>query len=290
MAGTSTKKNGMARTATNTHATATGRAGSDTGKSARPQTARGTGPVERSNGFTIEQLAAQSGMTVRNIRAHRARGLLPAPEVRERIGYYGPEHLARLRLISEMQAEGFNLRAIARLLEETHGRPEQLLSLKDAVSAPFETEQPKVFTAAELQSRFSEQVDDRVIARAEQVGLLTSLGDGRYEVPMPSLLDAAEEVVRRGVPLKHALTVISKVREQCRAIAREFVRLFLEDLWKPFAAADYPQERWSEVIESIDRLRPLSSRALLAVYQLTMSHEVEQAFGRETERLTKRGR
>ena len=45
------------------------------------------------NDLTIEQLAAQSGMTVRNIRSHRARGLLPAPEVRDRVGYYGPEHL-----------------------------------------------------------------------------------------------------------------------------------------------------------------------------------------------------
>ncbi len=247
-------------------------------------------PKGRGNELTIEELAVQSGMTVRNIRAHRARGLLPAPEVRDRVGYYGPEHLARLRLIAEMQAEGFNLRAIARLLEETHGRPEQLLSLKDAVSAPFETEQPRVFTAAELQARFGEQAEPGVLARAEQVGLLTGLGDGRYEAPMPSLLDAAEEVVSRGVPLKHALTVIAKVREQCRAVAREFVRLFLEDLWKPFADADYPQERWSEVIESIDRLRPISSRALLGVYQLTMSQEVEAAFGRETERLTKRGR
>lgn len=247
-------------------------------------------PGGRGNELTIEELAAQSGMTVRNIRAHRARGLLPAPEVRDRIGYYGPEHLARLRLIAEMQAEGFNLRAIARLLEETHGRPEQLLSLKDAISAPFETEPPRVFTAAELQARFGAQVEPGVLARAEQVGLLTDLGDGRYEAPMPSLLDAAEEVVSRGVPLAHAITVISKVREQCRTIAREFVKLFLEDLWKPFADADYPQERWSEVIESIDRLRPISSRALLGVYQLTMSHEVEAAFGRETERLTKRGR
>ncbi len=62
-------------------------------------------------------------MTVRNIRAHRARGLLPAPEVRERIGYYGPEHLARLRLIARMQADGFNLRAIERLLDAAHGSP-----------------------------------------------------------------------------------------------------------------------------------------------------------------------
>ncbi len=242
------------------------------------------------NELTIEQLAAGSGMTVRNIRAHRARGLLPAPEVRERVGYYGPEHLARLRLIAQMQAEGFNLTAIGRLLLQTRGKPEQLLSLKEAMSAPFETEQPKVFTAAELQERFGEQADPKTLARAERIGLLTDLGDGRYEAPMPSLLDAAEEVVSRGVQLKHALTVIAKVREQCTAIGREFVKLVLEDLWKPFTEAGYPEERWAEVTESIERLRPLSSRVLLAAYQLAMSQEVEAAFGRELERMTKRGR
>ena len=39
--------------------------------------------------LTIEQLAAETGMTVRNIRAHQARGLLDPPEVRLRVGYYG---------------------------------------------------------------------------------------------------------------------------------------------------------------------------------------------------------
>src|SRR5262245_18156839 len=33
------------------------------------------------NLLTIEQLAAETGQSVRNIRAHQARGLLPAPEV-----------------------------------------------------------------------------------------------------------------------------------------------------------------------------------------------------------------
>jgi len=243
--------------------------------------------MEEESTLTIEQLSAQSGMTVRNIRAHRARGLLPAPEVRERVGYYGPEHLARLQLIQEMQADGFNLRAIQRLLEETHGRPEQLRSLREAVHTPFETEQPQVFTLAELGSRFGGQVDARLLARAERIGMLVALGDDRYEAPMPSLLDAVEEVVRRGVPLAHALTVTGKVRDQCKVVAREYVKLFLEDLWKPFAEAGYPQERWAEVTESIERLRPVSSRALLASYQLTMSQEVEAAFGRELERLTK---
>ena len=53
--------------------------------------------------LTIEQLAAQTGMSVRNIRAHQARGLLSPPEVRMRVGYYGPEHVARLGLIRELQ-------------------------------------------------------------------------------------------------------------------------------------------------------------------------------------------
>jgi hypothetical protein len=64
------------------------------------------------NDLTIEQLAAETGMTVRNIRSHRARGLLPAPEVRDRVGYYGPEHLDRLRMIQELQTDGFNLKGV----------------------------------------------------------------------------------------------------------------------------------------------------------------------------------
>src|SRR2546421_8300041 len=59
--------------------------------------------------LTIEQLAAEVGMSVRNIRNHHSRGLLPAPEVRARVGFYGAEHVARLRLILDLQADGFNL-------------------------------------------------------------------------------------------------------------------------------------------------------------------------------------
>jgi hypothetical protein len=147
-----------------------------------------------------------------------------------------------------------------------------------------------VFTAQELQQRFGEQADARALARAEQAGVLAPLGDGRYEAPMPSLLDAAEEVVARGVPLRHALVVIAKVRQQCQTVAREFVKLFLEDVWTPFAESGYPEQRWSELTESIERLRPMSSSVLLATYQLTMSQEVEAAFGRELQRLSKRGR
>src|ERR1035437_10367026 len=76
------------------------------------------------NGYdlTVEQLAAEVGMSVRNIRNHHTRGLLPPPEVRARVGYYNSEHVARLRLIQDLQADGFNLTAIERLLSGSDGQ------------------------------------------------------------------------------------------------------------------------------------------------------------------------
>src|SRR3954462_8415654 len=64
--------------------------------------------------LTIDELAPRPGMPVRHIRAHQSRGLLPPPAVRGRTGYDGPAHLARIELIQERQAQGFNLQAIRR--------------------------------------------------------------------------------------------------------------------------------------------------------------------------------
>jgi DNA-binding transcriptional MerR regulator len=237
--------------------------------------------------LTIEQLASQSGMTVRNIRAHRARGLLPAPEVRERVGYYGPEHLSRLRMIQELQSEGFNLKGIERLLEQSPGPAEQFLSFKRALGASFETEDPQAFTQEELFERFPNDDPEETLKRAVDAGALVPIGDGRYEARTPSLLDAAEGVLAQGVPLDHALAVLSKVQDRCRSVAKEFVKLFMEDVWKPFEAEGYPEDRWPEIRESLEQLRPLSSQALMAIYQMTMSDEVDSAFGKQLERLSK---
>ncbi len=72
--------------------------------------------------LTIDQLAQRTGMTVRNIRAHQSRGLLPPPEVRARTGYYGAEHVPRVELIKELQADGLPLEFI-----KAHGRHGGLL-------------------------------------------------------------------------------------------------------------------------------------------------------------------
>src|ERR1700729_458032 len=106
------------------------------------------------NTLTIEQLAAQTGMTVRNIRSHQARGLLAPPEVRTRVGYYGPEHVLQLRLIRELQDQGFNLGGIKRLLEETPDTAERLMRVRRSARAQRGDQPAETMTAVELGQRF----------------------------------------------------------------------------------------------------------------------------------------
>src|SRR3954463_2208965 len=95
--------------------------------------------------LTIDELARETGMTVRNVRSHHARGLLPPPEVRGRTGYYGPAHVERLKLIRRLQSEGLKLDGIKRLLDSPD---ERLLALRRAAGEP--PEQTELVTAAPL--------------------------------------------------------------------------------------------------------------------------------------------
>jgi DNA-binding transcriptional MerR regulator len=237
--------------------------------------------------LTIEQLAGEVGMSVRNIRNHHSRGLLPAPEVRARIGYYGSDHVARLRLILDLQADGFNLAAIERLLSGSDGLAERLLGLRHAVTTPFESESPEVITAEELLKRFGE-VSAKDAERVRKLKLLVPLGEGRFEVPSPALLRAAEEVVALGISLHAALGLMERVSRDCESISRAFAKLFLRELWKPFDEAGQPDEGWDELIQGVDSLRPLASEALLAVFKLRMSTQLEDAFGKVIEHQAKR--
>lgn len=234
--------------------------------------------------LTIDQLAQTAGLTVRNVRSYQSRGLIPPPEVQGRVGYYGAEHLARLQLIGEMQAQGFNLAAIAHVLQEARGDGEEVLGFTRSLMAPFETEAPEIVQHPDLLERLGGEIDEKLIAKAEKLGLLISIGDSGYEVPSPTLLAAAERLVGLGVPFDAALDIMDKLRRNTERIAQTFVQMFLEFIWKPFDAAGRPESDWPQVRAAVDQLRPLASEALTAAFQPTMTKAVEVAFGKELDR------
>src|SRR5690242_6357698 len=163
--------------------------------------------------LTIDEVAQRTGMTTRNIRAHQSRGLLPPPQVRARTGFYGPEHVNRIRLIQEMQADGFNLKAIQRVLEASNGASEEALGFRRALLTAFTDEEPEFTTSEEIASRLGGigPADAKLLRRAEKLGLLRSIGEGRFEVPSPTLLRAGEQLVSLGVPVNHMLAVAEQI-------------------------------------------------------------------------------
>ena len=225
--------------------------------------------------LTIDELGRHIGMTVRNIRAHQSRGLLPAPEVRGRTGYYGADHIARLKLIQELQAEGFNLDLIRRLLERSGGSSNELLRFMQVLDQPFGGEESSPMGIGELIEQWG-TADPALLVRALELGLVRRLDDGMVEVRSPRLARAGLELMRLGVPLERSLDFLASVREQADQLAATYVDLFLETVWTPFEEAGRPHERWPEVREALERLHPLAAESLLAVFGMAMKDAVDR--------------
>ena len=227
-----------------------------------------------SDDLTVDQLAARVGLTVRNVRAYAARGLLPPPRLVGRTGYYGREHVARLVLVREMLAEGYSLAMIERTLAHApHTASSATLALHRALLTPWLPPEPEEVTATELAERAGQEADPELVEELVAFGLVEVLDDGRLRVLDPTLLAAGLQVVRLGVPPRVLLAAQTQVVEHVRAIARTYVSMFVETAADELVDAD----RLDEVQGAAARLQAAAAQALLASYRTEMAAAVEAA-------------
>jgi DNA-binding transcriptional MerR regulator len=228
--------------------------------------------------YRVDDLARLSGMTVRNIREHQSRGLLPAPTVRGRVGYYGPEHLARLEQIKRLQAEGFTLESIRRML----GGGAEFASFAAAVHQAFDDGDKRVVRLEDIHTLFP-GLDDTggtagdsagdtsaLLDSAVDLGLLRPLGNGRFEERSPQLTRIGAELMALGIPPARALKAAAEARTHVQAVAKSFVQLYMDQIWAPFEAAGYPADQWPDILSGLDRLRPLALDSMLALTRMAL--------------------
>ncbi|MCW2777790.1 MAG: hypothetical protein JWN17_1515 [Frankiales bacterium] len=233
--------------------------------------------------MTIDELARVTGVTVRNLRAYQSRGLLPPPEVRARTGWYGREHRARIELVKELQAEGVKLDVVKRLFETTGGSTDQVLGFIRSLRELFGEQERTIVTAAELAERFA-SADPSLLRKAQKLGLLRQVGDDSYEEVLPRLTGAGEALVGLGIPLDRTLEVAAQLRRHAEGIARLYVQLFLDEVWKPFDDSGRPDDQWPRLHDTVGRLRSISGEALLAVVEQAVSERLDVTFGRDLAR------
>ena len=232
--------------------------------------------------FTIEQLAARTGLTVRNIRSHVTRGLLPPPHLKGRTGYYDETHVARLQLVTGLQQQGFNLAAIHKLVSGPAGpSAEETVAFYRTALGAWLTERPEEWDEEELAGQFGLGPDPELLHRLQELGILDRLPDGRIRVRNPAIIRVGLGLARLGYGIEDLMGVLRILMQHSRSVAEGFVQMFLDVQWKDYVDAGMPPERLPELQHLIEQLQPLASQAVVAAFQQAMTDATGRALERE---------
>ncbi|PVC77440.1 MerR family transcriptional regulator [Streptomyces sp. CS081A] len=236
--------------------------------------------VERGPRYTVDELAARAGVTVRTVRFYGTRGLLPPPVIgARRVGHYGPEHLSRLALIEELQRQGMTLAAIERYLEQL---PPDLsardLAVHRALVASWAPESAESITRRELERRAGRALTGRDVDRLAAMGVLERTHDADTYRLDGSLLRLGVEML--DVPIEHETILASRtvLLEHARAAAQELARLFQEEVWNPYRESGEDPDHLRAMRSLSAHMQPMVIQALVTAFQRSLSEELRTAF------------
>ncbi len=230
--------------------------------------------------LTVDELARKVGMTVRNVRAYAARGLLAPPRLVGRTGYYGPEHIEQLTLVRDLLAEGLTLAAVERVLTSDAGAAGLALAMLRTVRDPWRPEVEEDIDAVALAVRAGVPPDPKLVDQLVRSGVVKVLPGGRLRLLQPDLVEAGQKVIALGVPADAVMAVQPLVAEHAKAVAKVFVDLIATTVWRDFVERGMPVAEWERMRDTIAALVPIASQALLASFQAAMREQVDDVVGK----------
>lgn len=222
----------------------------------------------------IDDLAREAGVATTTVRLYQNRGLLPAPRLEGRTGWYGPSHLARLRLIGRLQDDGFSLAGIARLLEEwEQGRTlDSIVGVEEQLDVLLGERHAVVLDAADLIERFPDgSMTPDLVQRAAQMGLVELADDGRFRLPDRRFVDTGASLAQLGVPLDVVLDEWDTLISHTDDMARRFVGLFEAHLLPTDWQTDLEPERAHELARTLATLQSVAHQVVGAALDASLA-------------------
>jgi DNA-binding transcriptional MerR regulator len=178
--------------------------------------------------YTIDELAAVTTIPSRTIRFYQSSGVLPKPDRRGRIAYYGASHIERLELIGKLQDRGLRMRAIKDLVERIDSGEiglQEWLGFEAQLSSAWVDDAPKLLRRAELDELLGERRPG-FIAELGRAGILELRADETYLVPSPGLLRAVMRLDDAGVGVEVAAGASAIMQRHLAKAARELATHF----------------------------------------------------------------
>jgi DNA-binding transcriptional MerR regulator len=241
--------------------------------------------------MTIEQLASQADTATSTVRMYQTRGLLPPPVRRGRVGYYGPGHLSRLRLIADLQEQGFSLASIKRLTDawESGRSLDDVLGLETKVASVWAHEEPARLGLNEFRERFpGQKITPAIIMRAIRMGLI-SVDGASVVVRNPSFLRIGSELARQGIAAGEALDELAALQAAADTIAERFTRVFERHMWHDFVQAGLPSEQIAPLTESFSQLSALAEDVTSLVLRDALRRKASEFLAEQATRLEQAG-
>lgn len=231
--------------------------------------------------YRIDELARISGVTTRNIRVYRERGLLPAPRRVGRITLYSEAHVSRLALISSMLSRGYAIAHIDELLTawQNGGQIADVLGLEHDLTEIQDIGTTRTTTLAELAES---GVDAESAARLTRFGVLTIHADDDVTVDEPALLETILPLITETRPAAEVVDVVEKVAPAFDALRRAMI-----EAADTLTAPTGPDEGdLTEVTLTLIQLRALADAAARATLAETTNEVLSQALSNHSEQPT----
>lgn len=238
--------------------------------------------------LTIDELAARAQMTVRNVRAYAGRGLIDAPRLAGRTGYYNRDHLQRLQLIRQLLERGFTLTAIEKALQQApHSAAGHTLDLMTILDQP-EDAAAETMSRDDLAALAGVERDDALIESMVGLGLVEKLEEDRVRLVEPAVVRAGASAVLLGLAPETVIGLFPVLRTHLRTIADTFVREVVAELVQPFVDAGLPEDDWERVIGLIDGLLPIASQVTLGIFRSEFRQAIDAEVGEQIRGLAQR--
>ncbi|MBF6219573.1 MerR family transcriptional regulator [Nocardia abscessus] len=208
--------------------------------------------------YTIDELAREAGTTVRSLRVYHERGVLPPPQVKGRTGFYGADHLNRVRTISRLLDRGIKLNGIKELLN-AWDRGDDLGDILGVVEPGADetltADTGDTIAATELAERYSDVPNG--LARVVTAGLYEPVDAANYRIADPRLAHSLDRMAAAGIPADEALGELEKLRADADRIARRYVDLFRRTAWASFQDSERGPEQVAELAQRLEETRAI---------------------------------